>query len=404
MEPTSNLQGAQRPHNLAGIHPQPYRGRSIPVSGATPRPTTMPSAAREITPVVEPMDDFEPVNPDAPAPAPAPKSGHKALGILLSIILIIAAFTGGVFVGMNWDKIFKKTETASTEPTAETRDLTETEISALSKKVDYLTMSRTVDSSLIAGDQLLFINLANNTLTDSDRLLVTITSLSDEYARTNAGCANTAEESTNCADSSATISAERVASRYYELFGKNLVYVESSRCPSYILSEDKATYIVKEGEACAVKISTSEETEKCGEETEKCVALTLSFTKDAYRYLNGYAYVDITDSSDRRFSLRFKADDVNNYYFVDTAKPEQTRPENSENAPAPTEDEKPADAPEPPAGEPEPTDAPVTPTDSAENSENTSSASDDTSDDISYETDPDAPPCPRSNPYARCVE
>ena len=275
----------------------------------------------------------------------------------------------------------------------------------------------------------LFPSIANNTLSNTDKLSIVIYSLRDEYVRTD-GC-----QSKDCANAPATVSAERVASRYHEIFGTNLVYAESAYCPSYSLSADKATYTVSEG---------------CGGATDNYDLLF----KEGYYYKDGYAYVDVAIGSrfngengtiyndyytaaDKTavktiadfpsaeeflafqitadnakdfalYTLKFKASDANNYYFVEASKTERKAEEPATPAEQPTQGSQnckdaaneasteTTDCAEPATPEGQPTETPAAPA--------SEDAAPESSDDISYETDPDAPPCPRSNPYARCVE
>ena len=356
--------------------------------------------AREITPVENPVEDFEPVTSPTAQPAKS-GAGGKILGVLVALIFIVAAFAGGLYVGKNWDSIFKPAPEKPVEtPASDTRDLSAAEIKDLSNKVSYLMMANAGTENFTMDYYRFLPSVVNNALTDADKLEIAVYSLRNEYV--------VAEGS---AESS--IPAARVESRFKEIFGANPVYAEAVHCPGYKLSEDKTNYLIGSG---------------CGGVTDN---VDLLYKQDYY-YKDGSAYVDIAVGSKfaalddntalntiynnyyaalnkaaykafadfasledfnnfvinadnasnfTRYSLRFDADTDGNFHYVNA-----TILENAPTATTPTE----TTTPETPAAEPtDNTPAETTPA---------------PSDDIGYETDPDAPACPRNNPYAICVD
>lgn len=426
------------------------------------------TGAREINPV-DPVSDFRPVNPDiSVASTPAPKQ-NKILSIGLTVLCVLLAFAGGLCFGLNWDKIFKKSEApTAVTPVSDVRELTADEIANLKTKVAYLGMAENVATSLtncansasvttstansadVAANatdatnatnsanptnptnpvdstasadvtncgatsdslHLLFHNslphLFANSLTSDEKIAIALHSLKDEFT---------------CADGSAncTISAERAASRYYEIFGNRLSYVDQPEgdCFRYALSADRATYQVSEtcdsngtkqvlsfGEIdyrdgyAYLTVSAGSYLNRLDSETPRADIYKDVYTTDEY-LLNSVDYnidaaTTVINSANRAqfatYSLRFEYDETSKaFYFLDAEK--ITAADTSAEAPS----EEPEASAEPTApAETEPAEASAEPTVPEEDYA--------AGDDISYETDPDAPPCPRSNPYARCVE
>ena len=479
MDPLTRNQGAQRPQTVgvrgqtfqnmqaarsASYAARPAAARPLtasrpmatarPISasaatrplGAAPRPAAGPAyanqtfantPAREITPTLDPVDNFEPAATSV-AKESKKSSSNKVVSIVFVIIAVLAAFAGGIFLGKNWDNIFKKTEEQPVveKPKAESRDLSSVEIKALSDKVAHLVMADSGSDFIKMDYYRLLPSVVNNTLTDADKLQIAVYSLRNEYI--------TAPDKAE-----STIATARVEARYKELFGTDLVYVESAYCPNYSLSEDKANYVIGSG---------------CGGGSDNVDMLY----KQDYYFKDGFAYVDIAvgsifanqnsddatkntiytnyySASDKNpyktfadfssleefnnftistenasafthYSLKFELDESENFHFVsgalieaqpaerttDTSDETETSSEESTeatdgNAETKTETEekteKPSDdVPAKPAEDGQAT----TSTDQSNNTVN--------GDDISYKTDPDAPACPRSNPYAICVD
>ena len=433
MDPLTRNQGVQRPRPTAGVRGQTYRSAQarsaayanrsatgMATSSAAPRPaqpaaTEQPAytaPAREITPTIDPVEDFQPITPETNKPK---SSGGKIAGVIIAIIVVMAMFGCGILVGQNWDKIFKKTEETPVEtPKANDRNLSAAEIKTLSDEVSYLMMADSGVESFGMGYYRLLPSVVNNTLTNADKLEITVYSLRSEYLSGD----NTEQ----------TISATRVEARYKELFGEDLAFVESAYCPGYTLSEDKQTY--KIGSGCGgtndnidllykqsyyfksgyayVDIAVGSAFAASNEDTSKNTIYNDYYTstaKTVYKTIADFASLEefnnfmiTADTADgfTRYSLRFAEDGNGGFYFVGAAPAENTKPADTPaDAPEPPADgEKPADAPEPPADGEKPADAPEP--------QPAEQSSTDETEDISYKTDPDAPDCPRNNPYALC--
>lgn len=445
MDPLTRNNGVQRPKTTAGVRGQTYRSaqaraayasraqsynsaaqsaqtqaQTQPQTARPVNPAYATAPAREITPTVEPAENFEAVS-YADATNKTAKGGNKLIAVIITLVVAIVAFVGGLFLGQNWDNFFAaKTEEkpAVEKPEVSFRDLTAAEQQDLSDKVAYLMLADKGSDFIKMGYYRLLPSVVSNVLTDADKLQIAIYSLRDEYTDTGAA---------------KTISSARVSARYQEVFGTDLVYVESAYCPGYTLSTDGTLYTITDG---------------CGGFSDDSDLLY----KEAFYFKDDYAYADIavgsvyldasgedlgvdtiytdffkstsksvyktgtdfasledfsafTINADNSanfalYTLRFKADDSGNFYFVDAA--------------AATRADKPAEIPlsMPGDAQTEPTDSTITPSDlPAEPTEPTDSSTPAeagaaaTEDDfISYKTDPDAPACPRYNPYARCVD
>ncbi len=411
MDPINRNQETQHPRATATARGQAYRGNVNNMQSRVNSYSTTGSVpgAREITPDVNPVENFTPNNING---GHAGKGQRNVAGVILGGIIAIAMICVGVFFGVYFSNNSQKTAVTDTTTTKTvTRKLSAPEISDLSNKVSYLIMAETTQDFTVMGRYRLFSRIAENRLTDVDRLEVAVRSLRSEY---------TSDET------SSSISVARVAERYAEIFGAELKQAESVYCPSYSLSADGMTYVI---------------TGTCDDSSIDTFDLLY---KDNYRFENGYAYVDVlvgsmfasstadakenviyndyyesnaktayktiadfatpeefkafqitADNGDNfaSYSLRFGLDDNGNYYYLGAINNDQvTIPEGV----APIEDTTPdVDA-----------ESTVDASDSAETTETTDSTSvvveESNGKFISYETDPDAPPCPRDNPYAIC--
>ncbi len=435
MDPLTRNQGVQRPRPTAGVRGQTYHSAQARSTAYANRSAMAPSAsrpaqpiaqatnpgqsayasapAREITPTLDPIENFEPITPTSNKPK---KSGGKIIGVIVAIIFAIAMFGCGILVGQNWDNIFKQTKEEKPVETSKTnsRDLSATEIKTLSDKVSYLMMADADTESFKMSYYRFLPSVVNNTLTDADKLEIAVYSLRSEYL--------------NGENGSQTIAASRVEARYKELFGRELTFVEAVYCPGYTLSEDKQTYNIGSGcggttdnmdllykqnyyfenDYAYVDIVVGSVFTAAGEDTSKNTIYNDYYTstkKNTYKTIADFASLEefnnFTISSDNadsftHYSLKFAEDENGNFYFVSASLVENNNaPTSASEPPADMPEEKPEDLPEPPADGEKPADAPdEQPAEQSYTGEG--------EDIISYKTDPDAPACPRNNPAALC--
>ncbi|MDO5481139.1 MAG: hypothetical protein Q4F60_02215 [Candidatus Saccharibacteria bacterium] len=219
-----------------------------PMPGASSAlPPLPPAPSSDFTPDLNEKDDIVLADP------PAKKSPNKLLLGILGVLIVVAAFVGGMFVGkmILGDNNQLACETSGTlpapsdtpAPSSNPSVLSAAETAELSEKVSYLLMGASAD--VPASSEYLTLgapsgfrkltSLTNNALTDAEKLDIAIYSLSSEYepVETEDGVAKSA------------VAVESVKARYLEIFGTELVESASAVCEGWhVLTEDSTQYVI----------------------------------------------------------------------------------------------------------------------------------------------------------------
>ena len=236
--------------HISGQH---YRGNGhLRASGFTANSGQQPDSSAPLAQPITPTSiDDAPIilNNDAKKPA------SNKITILVTILVVIIAFAGGVAVGhflLGGNENIGGTNNVPTpEPTAtdvKPAELTADEKTELSEKVSWLLMAEDEGTPATAesfgvGVYNTFPELVGSNLTDAHKLGIAVYSLRDKYTSEFVDYTN---ENGEVIQDAYTIgpSVDEVNARFKEIFDAEPVYAQSDYCPFYVLDESRNAYLI----------------------------------------------------------------------------------------------------------------------------------------------------------------